>query len=201
MRVRSHWFKSERPKTPREIAGAMAFIIWRVTQQALKNMRRADFEIAAGPKYFDFIAEWLIFLSHIADSMVWARIGPEKRIEFTTVLANRVGEIYADNRDELLGPSQSQGAAATKAGFIDLLNLRLTDYGDFEFRDGVDYGCLRYLASQLSAVVGPHDTIWVHEQVMEIEAPQAVETICRSFRDLFGEEPRPVRRRPGVSGD
>ncbi|HUN91902.1 MAG TPA: hypothetical protein VMU33_07590 [Burkholderiaceae bacterium] len=179
----------------------MAFITWRVAQQALRNMRRADFEIETGTRYFDFVAEWLIFLAHIADGMAWKRFGPEVRIEFTSALANRIGEIYADNRDELLGPWQSQGPGAVKAGFIDLLNLRLVDYGDFEFQDGVEYGCLRYLASQLACVVGPRDTLWVHEQVMEIEAPQAVEAICKSFRDLLGEEPRAARRRPSVSGE
>jgi hypothetical protein len=41
MRVKSHWFKSETPKSATEIAGAAAFIVFRIAQNALKNMRNA----------------------------------------------------------------------------------------------------------------------------------------------------------------
>jgi hypothetical protein len=201
MRVRSHWFKSERPKSPREVAGALAFIAWRVAQQVLKNMRRADFEIDAGPKYFEFLAEWLIFLVHVADRMAFERLGPDVRIDFTTALANRAGEIYGDNRDELLPLGGDEPPGTTKSRFIDLLNLRLADYADFEFRDGVDYACLRYLAERLVFAVGPRDAVWVHEQVMEIEAPQAVETICKSLRDLLDDQPRTTSRRATEQGE
>jgi len=196
MRVRSHWFRSERPKTRAEIAGALAFIAWRVAQQVLRNMRRADFEIDPGPKYFDFLAEWLVFLVHVADCVAWSRFGDAGRVEFTSAMANRLAEIHADNRADLLGPWQARDGAGAKEAFIDLLNLRLADYTDFPVQEDADvpYGALRYLADHLSFVVGERDTIWVHEQVMEIEAPQAADTIRRGFRDLRGEgAPRPRR--------
>ena len=67
MRIKSQWFKSDREKTPQEIAGAMAFTIWRIADNALKNTRRANFEIAIGPQYFSFITEFLVFLIQVAD--------------------------------------------------------------------------------------------------------------------------------------
>ncbi|HYB52106.1 MAG TPA: hypothetical protein VED47_13450 [Burkholderiaceae bacterium] len=194
MRIRNHWFKSERPKAVAEVAGAVAFIAWRVAQQALRNMRRADFEINAGPQYFDFLTEWLIFLVQCADRTAWARLG-EARVEFTTVLANRLGEMLADNRGDLLADAPP---AEIKERFIDLLNLRLTDYADFE---SMDYGCLRYFAGQLAHVVGPRDTVWVHDQVMEIEAPQAIELVERGIEGLLDETPRQRRRQREVSGE
>jgi hypothetical protein len=194
MRIKSHWFRSERPKAAPEIAGAVAFIVWRVAQQVLRNMRRADFEIETGPKYFDFISEWLIFLVQIADRAAFERLG-ESRVEFTTVLANRVGEILADNRHDLLADAST---SQIKDGFIDLLNLRMSDYADF---GQVDYGCLRYLAGLLANVVGPRDTVWVHDQVMEIEAPQAVELIERGIKGLLDDSPRRASRSERVSGE
>jgi len=194
MRIRNHWFRSERPKAVPEIAGAVAFMVWRVAHQVLRNMRRADFEIDAGAKYFDFLSEWLIFLVQGADRIAFARLG-EARVEFTTVLANRVGEILADNRSDLLGDA---GAAEIKERFIDLLNLRLTDYADFE---RVDYGCLRFLAGQLAHVVGPRDTVWVHDQVMEIEAPQAIELVEGGVTGLLDDAPLPASRTQRVSGE
>jgi len=194
VRIKSQWFRTERPKAVAEIAGAVAFIVWRVAQQVLRNMRQADFEIEPGPRYFDFLSEWLIFLVHSADRMAYQRLG-ESRTEFTTVLAHRVGEILADNRADLLADG---GRADMKDSFIDLLNLRLADYADFE---RIDYGCLRYLAGQLARVGGPRDTIWVHDQVMEIEAPQAVELVERGFKGLMDDTPRSARQSARMSGE
>jgi hypothetical protein len=194
MRIRNHWFSNERPKAVADIAGAVAFIVWRVAQQVLRNMRRADFEIDAGPKYFDFLAEWLIFLIQGADRTAFERLG-EARVDFTTVLANRVGEILADNRSDLLGDAST---AQVKEQFIDLLNLRLSDYADF---DRIDYGCLRFLAGLLAQVVGPRDIVWVHDQVMEIEAPQAIELVERGISGLLDEAPRRESRQERVSGE
>jgi len=194
MRIKNHWFKSERPKTVPEIAGAVAFTVWRVAQQVLRNMRRADFDIETGPQYFDFLTEWLIFLVQSADRIAFERLG-EDRVEFTTVLANRVGEFLADNRSDLLGDAS---AVDLKGRFIDLLNLRLSDYADFDL---IDYGCLRYFAGQLAHVVGPRDTVWVHDQVMEIEAPQAVELVERGISGLLDDAPRPASQRERVSGE
>jgi hypothetical protein len=194
MRIKSQWFRSERPKAVSEIAGAVAFIVWRVAQQVLRNMRQADFEIEIGPKYFDFLSEWLIFLVHSADRLAYGRLGAS-RAEFTTTLGNRVGEILSENRSELLGDA---GSEQIKDWFIDLLNLRLSDYSDFE---RIDYGCMRYLAGQLTHVVGPGDTLWVHAQVMEIEAPQAIELIGRGFKGLMGDAPRRIDRGAGMGGE
>lgn len=194
LRIKSQWFRPGRPKPVAEIAGAVAFIVWRVAQQVLRNMRQADFEIDIGPKYFDFLSEWLIFLVHSGDRLAHRRLGAS-RAEFTTALAHRVGEILGDNRNELLGDAQP---GQIKDWFIDLLNLRLADYSDFE---QVDYGCMRYLAGQLTHVVGPGDTVWVHAQVMEIEAPQAVELIERGFNGLMGDAPRRAERAARMGGE
>lgn len=203
MRIKNQWFKSERPKSTREVAGAVAFITWRVAQNVLKNMRRADFEIEPGAQYFDFLAEWLIFLIQIADRIGFERMGGERRVEFTSALANRVGEILADNRHDLLcGDDYNEDCAAYKGRFIDLLNLRSADYADFDFGDSsIEYGFLRYLADRLTHVVGERDTVWVHDQVMEIEAPDAVALIRRGMRGLLDEEPRSAARRMSVSGE
>jgi HD-GYP domain-containing protein (c-di-GMP phosphodiesterase class II) len=41
------------------MADALAFIAWRVAQNMLKSMRKADFDIDPGPQYFEFLAEAL----------------------------------------------------------------------------------------------------------------------------------------------
>ncbi len=71
MRVKSQWFKSGKEKSPEEIAGAVAFISWRLAQNALKNTRRAHFDVAVGPQYFDFLREFLVFLIQVADRIAF----------------------------------------------------------------------------------------------------------------------------------
>lgn len=203
MRIKSQWFRSERARSTGEIAGASAFIAWRLAQHVLRNMRRADFEIEPGAQYFDFLAEWLIFVIQVVDRIVYERMGPKRRGEFITAMANRVGEILADNRNDLLGaPDGGDDRDAHKQRFIDLLNLRSADYADFDFTDSaIDYGFLRFLADRLGHVVAERDALWVRDQVMEIEAPDAVALIRKGLSGLLDEAPRPARRRMAMSGD
>jgi hypothetical protein len=185
-RVRTHWFKSERPRGPEEIAGAVAFVVWRIANQVLRNLRNADFEIEAGESYFEFLAEWLVFLVQVADRVAYERLG-DARLAFTSVVANRLGETLADNRADLLGV---EPGVDRKSAFIDRLNLRLDDYIEF---GGDEFGRMRYLADHLTQIAGEQDRIWVHEQVMEIEAPQAALQLGGAMADLMGETPRRVR--------
>lgn len=203
MRIKSQWFRSERPKSTREIASAAAFIAWRVAQNILKNMRRADFEIDPGNQYFDFLAEWLVFLIQIADRIAYEHIGAQLRNDFTSSMANRLGEIIADNRNDLLGaPNSDEDVAMFKGRFIDLLNLRSVNYADFDYSDtSIDYGFLRYLADRLTHVLRDRDKVWVHDQVMEIEAPEAVDLIRKGMRGLLGEEPKTTARRASATGE
>src|ERR1039457_6710433 len=105
MRIKSQWFKSERKKTPQEIAGAMAFTIWRIADNTLKNTRRANFEIAIGPQYFSFLTEFLVFLIQVADRIAHRQLSAETRFVFTSTLANRVAETLAENQSRLMGNS------------------------------------------------------------------------------------------------
>ncbi len=102
MRVKSHWFREGTPKSATEIAGAAAFIVFRIAQNSLKNMRNARFELPPGARYFAFLSEFLVFLTLAADRIAHRRGDPSWRVEFTTALANRVGAFLADNEADLL---------------------------------------------------------------------------------------------------
>ncbi|MGE5471996.1 MAG: hypothetical protein ACM3X0_14455 [Bacteroidota bacterium] len=200
MRIKNRWFRSELLRRPRDVAGGVAFIAWRIAQQALKNMRKADFEIDLGPAYFSFLAEWLIFLIQIADRLANARLTMDERQEFTTALANRLGQILEENRSDLLIPDTEVGSY--KGRFIGLLNRRAADYACHDCPEtGPDYAFRRQLANELLAVVGEADRIWVHDQIMEIEAPDAAATLRRGVLGLLDQEARPNRPGRGLSGD
>jgi hypothetical protein len=190
IRIKSQWFKEGREKTPQELAGAVAFNAWRIAEHALKNMRRADFDVAVGVQYFAFLAEFLIFLVQVADRIAYVRFTPEIRQAFTTELANRVAETLAGNQGNLLGGAVSE----YKGVFIERLNRRAGEYAECEYGiDGPSFSFMRYLAHCMLDVVDERDKNWVIDQMMAIEAPQAVEMVEKAMRGLLETEPK---RRP-----
>ena len=198
MRIKSHWFKSDRKKTTQEIAGAVAFVIWRIGDNALKNTRKADFEIAIGSQYSSFLAEFLVFLIQVADRIAYRQLSPEVRFEFTSTLANRVAETMAENQSRLMGGS----IAEHKQRFIDELNQRSGEYAEFDYdSNGPEFAFTRYLGYCMGKVMDDKDTTWVIDQMMSIEAPEAVKMVEKTMRDLFETEPRQPRTRKAVSGD
>ena len=197
MRVKSHWFRAGREKSPQELAGAAAFTIWRIGENALKDMRKAGFDLAVGEQYFAFLSEFLIFLVQLADRIAYRHLGGEERVAFTTALANRVGENLAENQARLMGGELT----AHKADFIARLNLRATEYANFEYeKDGVNFSFVRSLGLFMQDVVGGGDRQWVTDQIMASEAPEAISTLERAMNGLLELEPRP-RARGDAGGD
>lgn len=198
MRIKSNWFKSGRKRTLPEIAGALAFVIWRIGDNALKNTRNAKFEIAIGTQYFAFLSEFLVFLIQVADRIAYRQLPAEDRLAFTSALANRVAETLAENQSRLIGNSIEEH----KQRFIDKLNQRAGEYADFNYDDnGPEFAFTRYLGFCMREVMDEKDVIWVIDQMMGIEAPEAVSMVEKTLRDLFETEPRQPRSRRTVSGD
>jgi hypothetical protein len=207
MRIKSSWFKPGAEHAPAEQASAMAFIVWRVAHQLLKRMRGADFDIDAGRPYFDFLSEVLVFLIAVVDRIAAARLPEGDRVEFTTALVRHVARTLAENEQELLG-SPPAGAQPHADRFIDLVNELVQHYAEFgadpmaEAQAGFQpsFAFLRYLGSRLEPTLPPKDRLWVLDQVMAIEAPEALDIVQRSMRDLYDPAPRRARRQ-SVSGD
>jgi hypothetical protein len=198
MRVKSHWFKGGRAKSPQEIASAVAFISWRAADHALKSARRAGFDIAVGAQYFNFLSEFLVFLVQVADRIAYRHFSAEDRIAFTTAAANRAGEILADNLAEYLGAD----LRTSKADFITRLNARAEEYAMFEYEKGAEnFSFLRALGLFLQDVVDERDRKWVTDQIMAIEAPEAVATLEKAMSDLLELEPRRPRSAGHSAGE
>lgn len=193
MRVKTRWHKIG-PKPMKQLATVAAATIWRVAHQAVKNMLKADFEIERGPRYLAVMAEFMVFLVHVADRLAYERLKEDERAEFITALAVRLAEILEQNQLELFGPNR---APDCHDAFIELVNRRGDDYAGCGYgAEGPDYGFLRVLAHGIRDLMKERDRGWVFGQVMEIEAPEAVETLTRALRGLFhpeeGDAPDPA---------
>jgi len=199
MRIKSQWFKPGAAKTPQEIAGAAAFITWRIAQDALKTMRAARFELAAGPGYFAFLRELLVFLALGADRIAHRRGDEAWRVAFTTAMANRVGEILAGNEADLLAAAT---AGDVKRGFIDLFNVRAAEYAAFDWSaEGPAYDFLRYLGHCVAGVMEAQDRTWAISQIIDVQGPDAAANLCRGMAGLLDTSPKPARSARVATGE
>jgi len=199
MRIKSHWFKEGKPKSPVEIAGAAAFIVWRIAQDSMKTMRAARYDLPPGPRYFAFMAEFLAFLTLGADRFAHRRGDDAWRVEFTTAMANRVGEILAENESALLG---ADTAVDVKRRYIALVNECAQECAGFDWNeDGPDYAFLRFLGHRIADLMSDQDRTWSISQVIEVEAPDAAANLHRGMAGLLDQTPRRRERGARATGE
>jgi hypothetical protein len=202
LRIKSEWHRSGNPRTAQQNASAMAFIVWRLTQNMLKQMREAGFDIDVGTQYFAFMREVLVFLCQLVDRMAYTRMPAADRAVFTNALVHRVAEVLQDSQDDLLGVPGA-GQQGHGAQFIDLVNSLAEHYAEFGYGPGgPDFAFLRYFGFRIEALLPEKDRPWAVDQVMAIEAPQANAALERAIAGVLSTEPRPARaRRAGALGD
>ncbi len=204
IRVKSHWFKPGAAKSPEQQAGAMGFTLWRVGRQALDRMRAAGFDIDAGAPYFAFLGEILVFLIIVADRLAYQRLDGADRADFTAALVRHVAGTLEGNVVDLLGET-APGEVRVADRFIELYNDTVEQYAEFGAAPGADefspdLAMLRCLGSRLEPTLPEKDRQWVLDQVVAVQAPDAVALVQRTMRDLHAAAPRRARRE-SASGD
>lgn len=191
VRLRTRWHRSSRsernqegsrqPKKREDLAGAVAFNIWKLAKDAFLHMEKEDFRFPKDSQAVDVIAEFSIYILHIIDRMIYGKVEEEERAALINGIAKHLAETFVDNQLDLLGPGDYMAA------FIDKLNDRLSNYADCSFdAHGPGHDFKRYLGQQVAEAVGDSHNKWVLEQVMDIEAPALAERIQPMVRDTLG---------------
>lgn len=185
IRVRSK-FHTQGQRSPGMLASVVALLSWKLAVDAIKRMRQADYDIDIGRAYFNFVCEYLVFLAVSADRLVYRELAELERIAFTTALAKRMAEMVEENRDMLLGEAV---AGESQRHFLDLFNRRGAEYAEFEYgENGPDFGFKRFFAACLRDGLPEKDKLWVVDQAMDIEAPQALKMLEKTMKGLFHPE-------------
>ena len=180
MRIKTKWHKTDQPKSPEDVASALAFIGWRIAMNRLEHLESEGFPIRDNAQRFAIIEEFLAFQLQAADRSAYRVMGEEERRRLVTALAHRFADILEDNLVDV------QGLGDYRRPFIELLNRRSADYAELSYTDsGPGYSFLRYFGERVSSAVGEGDNRWVMEQVVEIEAPEAVKLMNKAFTDLL----------------
>lgn len=189
IRVKTRWHRSKRsgvqpdkPKTLVDLAGVVAFNLWKIAQEAFRRMEKEGFRFREDAQVTGFVTEFIAYLSHVVDRMVHGRIDDAQRAEFMNALVKHLAHTMAENQRELLGPGDYLAA------FIEAVNARFDQYAECAYSDatGPSFEMTRGLAQQIAAIMQATDDRWVLEQVMDIEAPEAVKTLRRVVQDVLG---------------
>ena len=193
-RTKSRWFARGRARDPKSIGSVVALTIWRLALESIKRLRNAQFEIEANARYFDYLAEYLIFLAQIADRLAQTRFSLPERRDYVTFIVRRLAANLAENRARLLG----EAPVAVQQAFIDRWNERADQYADYAFDEhGPEPAFVRHCAHALFAVMEPADRFWLVDQLMTIEAPAAVATLRPVFDNLLATAAEAADSAPG----
>ncbi len=184
-RIKSTWHRPNpeqaADKSLEEIAGALAFITWRIALDGAKELHGEGYFYTSDQQRVAVIAEFVAFLIQVADRVVYGMLEDNERKVFVNALAQRLAGQVQDNLTDLFGPGDYAGA------FIATLNERLADYSEFSFAEGSPgYDFLRYFGGRILKIMGEDQTNrWVIDQIMERSAPEAIVQLNKSIANLF----------------
>ena len=178
MRMRSRWFKQDKQRSLPEIAGVLGFISWQIAVERVKNMERWQYNVNEPERTLAVLSEYLIFLAHVTDRILFESFTFDQRTEFITALVKKIADTLDDNRADIGTVDK------TRQDFIDYLNQRFDEYSEYEFYESSaepSYSMYRFFGQNISKSMGQDNDKGVAEQIIEIEGPLALETLKKAI--------------------
>lgn len=199
-RLRTRWNQKDRERSIEEIASALGVNIWRIAGEGLLNLENEGFETITHAQRLDVLGEFVAFLIHMTDRIVFGKIREDQRQALISAVASHLTGVMQDNRVYASGPGQYREA------FVELLNLRMDDYSDCSFseQEGPGFGLRRIFGDVVRQRMGSKDNKWIPDYVMDVEVPKAMESLTRvlqSMLDLDQEMRVPPVSPGGVWGE
>lgn len=183
LRIKSHWHDDDAERTLDEIAGAIAFISWRVAKDRAINLHGQDYVYETDEQRFGVIVEYLIFQLQIVDrlAVMDLQLDEGDRQKLVVTIARHLAGHLQDNSVDIFGPGDYVGP------FIDKLNRRSGEYAEFNYtKDGPSYPLMRHLGFEIQQIMGgSQENRWVIDQVMDKDGIEIDREIRRSLGNLF----------------
>lgn len=186
LRVKTVWFKKAGVQRPAgEVASVLAATIWRLSDNSVTALSRADYDIITPERGIRIIGEMAAFLVHMSDRMVYGRIPDAERGALIQATGERLAAIVAENVHAIVGDDGFD----YQANFIDMLNRRGAEFATFECDPArPSFQMLRFLALAIREVMTDADQRWVVDQVMEFQAPEALGTLKKTLDGFYPPE-------------
>jgi hypothetical protein len=203
IRLKSRWFREGHQRSAADRGGVAAVASWRLAIEMVRRLQKAGFGIEVGDGYFQVLKEASIFLALLADRQVHARQTPEERGEFTVAMVRHLAATYAESATEWLPPRPTDGPDWVD-DFLQAWNEIAPTYAEFGGDPATgepDIAFARHFAWRLEPLLPVADRVWVIDQVMSIEVPEAAQALRRTLGGVFDEAPRRQPRAAAQTGD
>ncbi|MDH5736480.1 MAG: hypothetical protein OEY87_10190 [Gammaproteobacteria bacterium] len=182
MRIRTKWHNKGREVSAEEKANTLAFISWRIAMSLVLNLENENFQTDTQQQRLDVISETLAFLISVTDRLVAEQMEEDERRELVSKMALKLAQTYQENCEDLIGRETNY-----KIGFIDMLNERLNAYAECSWSNEKEEPGFQYkrdFGNHISLRMGEKDNKYITEHVIEIEVPQAMETLKKAKYEM-----------------
>ena len=121
------------------------------------------------------------FQIHLVDRLLFLdKTTDNERIAVVNNLGKQSSRIMQENCEDLFGLGDY------KKGYINTLNMRSSEYSEFEFsKQGSNYSIFRHLAKKIQDAMGLSQTNkWVMDQIIDIDAVEVYKKIVEVYDSL-----------------
>ncbi len=183
LRIRNT-FKNRGNATLEEKGNILAYNIWQISLAGAKNLHQEDYLFESDAQRVGVIREYLVFMVHVADRMVFDKLNETDRATFVNVLAQYTANQIQRNTEEIAGPGEY------KASYLATINDRFNEYSRGSFEDGKPgYSLLRMFGENIRQIMGDDQTNkWTIDQIMDVDGPLLVGKMADSLNSII-EQP------------
>ncbi len=193
LRIRNS-FKNRDSATLEEKANILAYNIWQISLAGAKNLHQQDYIFDDDAQRVGVIREYLVFLVHLADRMVYDQLGETERAQFVNELAKYTANQIQRNTEEIAGPGDY------KENYLATINERFDEYARGSFENGMPgYSLLRMFGENVSQIMGDDQTNkWTIDQIMDIDGPMMVEKMAASLESILNQPSEAEKNKSSV---
>jgi hypothetical protein len=193
LRIRNS-FKNRTNATLEEKANILAYNIWQISLAGAKNLHEEDYNYADDSQRVGVIREYLVFLVHLADRMVFDQLDETERTTFVNNLALYTARHIQRNTEEIAGPGEY------KENYLATINDRFKEYSRGSFEDGQPgYSLLRMFGDNVLQIMGHDQTNkWTIDQIMDVDGPSLVAKMFDSLNSIIGQPDEAEKRKTSV---
>ena len=193
LRIRNS-FKNRDSASLEEKANILAYNIWQISLAGAKNLHEEDYIYQDDVQRVKVIREYLVFLVHIADRMVYDQLSEEERGRFVNELAKYTANQIQRNTEEIAGPG------AYRENYLQTINDRFSEYARGSFKEGKPgYSLLRMFGENVRQIMGDDQTNkWTIDQIMDVDGPMLVEKMAASLDSIIGQPSEEEKQKSSV---
>jgi hypothetical protein len=193
LRIRNT-FKNRDNATLEEKANVLAYNIWQISLAGAKNLHEENYLFENDAQRVGVIREYLVFMVHVADRMVYDKLDETERTTFVNVLAQYTAKQIQRNTEEIAGPGEY------KANYLATINDRFNEYSHGSFEDGKPgYSLLRMFGENVRQIMGDDQTNkWTIDQIMDVDGPLLVGKMADSLNSIIGQPSEEEKNKSSV---